>query len=316
MTCPVRFSMVLFVVTAAAATAPDVPTPRCNTIEDDTILARDLASVLPAFLAVPPDTRIGYAPVPGARRYFRAVELRRLATRYNFTLPSADEICFERAMELLQPERVTGAMRQALANSDARIEIVDLSRYPVPRGEIQFARSALSPVPASGSTAPLLWRGFVRYGADHRFAIWARARILVRSVRVVATENLPAGRVIEARQVRLEETDVSPSNQTPPSLDQVVGKVPRRAIAVATAITASLVEEPKDVEHGDVVQVDVRNGGAHLELEGRAQADGRKGQVIPVRNLATGKSFSARIRDKGKVVPAAALTSNTKDENK
>jgi flagella basal body P-ring formation protein FlgA len=286
-------------------------------LEGDTILARDLTPAVPAFSALPPDTKIGYAPIPGVRRFFHTSELRRLAQAHHIAFSPSGEICFEHTMESLQPEAVAQAMRQALVQPDARIEIQELSRYPVPHGQVSFTRSTLPAAPSlANATSSQLWRGFVRYGGDHRFAIWARARILVRAVRIVATEDLAAGQPIDAHQVRVEEYDAPPSNQPPPPpLEKVVGKLPRQSIKASTAITALQLEEPKDIERGDLVEVEVRSGGARLALEGRALADGRKGDMIPVRNTANAKSFSARVQDKGRVVLTATLPSISKDQS-
>ena len=257
-----------------------------------------------------PETPIGYAPVPGARRIYRAVEVARLAARYHVTVESASEICFERVMEMLQPERVVNAMRHALDNAEARVEVVETSRYPVPPGEVQFSRSTLPPA----ADGPVIWRGFVRYGGERRFAIWARVRILVRAQKIIAAENLAAGSPIDAKQVRLEDYDVFPSAQgEAPIVDGIVGKIPRKAIAAGSAIPASLLQEPKDVERGEMVQVEVRSGAARLKLEGRAQTAGRTGDAIRVRNLSTGKSFSAHVSAKGRVVLTAATASGAKD---
>jgi flagella basal body P-ring formation protein FlgA len=208
-------------------------------------------------------------------------------------------------------------MRQALGQPGARIEILELSRYPVPHGEVRFDRSTLPAAPSLGIPAsPLLWRGFIRYGADHRFAIWARANIVVRSTRIVATEDLPPGKAIEAKQVRVEEYDAPPYNQPPPpSLDQVVGKLPRRLIAASSAVTLLQLEQPKDIQRGDPVDVEVRSGRARLELEGYALAAGCKGDMIPVRNTINGKTFSARIQDKGRVLLIAAFPSLPQDQS-
>jgi len=314
-----RPAQLLIAVSLAATSALAASGPRvspCLNVEGDAILASDLAQAVPAFSVLPPDTKLGYAPIPGVRRFFHASELRRIAARHNIGLSSAAEICFERPMETLQPEAVAQAMRQALGQPDAHIEIQELSRYPVPRGQVSFNRSALPAAPSlANAAAPQLWRGIVRYGGDHRFAIWARARILVRSTRIVATEDLPAGRPIDARQVRVEEFDVPASNQPPPpTVDRIVGKWPRQPIKASAAITAFQLEEPKDIERGDLVEVEVRSGGAHLTLEGRALADGRKGDMIPVRNTANAKCFSARVQDKGWVVLTATLPSKDQSQ--
>jgi flagella basal body P-ring formation protein FlgA len=303
-----RVVRILFVLAFAALSARAAA---CIAVAGDRVTAHDLAQSAREFSTLPADTDVGYAPVPGARRFYHAPELRRLALRYNLAADSTGEICVERAMEPLTPERVIDAMRQALGHPDARVEIVELSRYPVPRGEIEFTRSGLPP----GSATAVLWRGFVRYGSQRRFAIWARVKIAVRSTRVVATQNLPAGRRIEASQVRVEPTEAFPSDQPAPSLDQVLGLIPRRSIAAGGTLTHNLLDAPKEVERGDVVAVEVRSGGARLALEGRAQASGRRGDSIPIRNLTTGKSFSARVADKNRVVLTTVLPSRAKDTN-
>ena len=314
---PAQLLIALLLAATSARAASGQPTSPCLTIEGDAILARHLALALPEFSALPPDTKIGYAPIPGVRRFFHAPELRRIAQAHHLAFPTAGAVCFEHAMERLQPEAVSQAMRQALGQPDAHIEIQELSRYPVPHGQVAFDRSTLPAAPSPENAAvPQLWRGAVEYGGGRRFAIWARARILVRSVRIVAAEDLAAGRPIDARQVRVEEYDAPPSNQpSPPALDKVIGKLPRQAIKASATITTLQLEEPKDIERGDLVEVEVRSGGARLALEGRALADGRKGDMIPVRNTANAKSFSARVEEKGRVVLTATLPSFSKDQN-
>lgn len=285
----------------------------CIAIETERIVARDLAQAVPSFSAVPPDTQIGYAPVPGVRRFFHQPELQRLAARYNVVLPPDTEICIERILEPLRPEVVIEAMRKALGAPEARIDIVEISRFPVPRGEVEFARSSLPPA----ASTPVIWRGLVRYAGGRRFAIWARVKVRVPSTRIVAVEDLHPGQPVASGQVRLENCELYPSSKLgPPSLDQVVGRIPRSPIAAGAAVTPDLLDAPKEVERGDVVQVEVQSGAAHLALEGRAQSAGSRGQSIPIRNLATGKSFSARVVDKDRVLLNAALPGTAKDTSK
>jgi len=281
----------------------------CVSIEGERIVARDLAQAVPAFAAIPADTALGYAPAPGARRIFHINDLRRLALRYNMPQPSDGELCIERVMEPLSPQRVIQAMQDTLGNAKARVEVLELSRYPVPHGQIRFVRSALPP----GGGAPVLWRGSVLYAGERPFAIWARVKIAVPSTRIVAVESLPPGRRIERENLRLEECEVFPSARSiDPSLDQILGRVPRRPIAAGAMITVNLLDTPKEVERGDTVEVQVRSGAAHLKLEGLAESAGRRGESIPVRNPITNKSFSARIVDKDRVVVTTRLSPSAK----
>jgi flagella basal body P-ring formation protein FlgA len=77
-----------------------------------------------------------------------------------------------------------------------------------------------------------------------------------------------------------------------------------------------MLHAPKDVQRGDVVQVEVHSGAALLKLEGRAETAGRRGDAIRVHSLVTGRSFSARIADKNRVVVTTAVSSKTQDGSK
>jgi flagella basal body P-ring formation protein FlgA len=95
----------------------------------------------------------------------------------------------------------------------------------------------------------------------------------------------------------------------------VAGASPHNPVAAGESITASMIEAPKEVERGDVVQVEVHSGAALLKLEGRAESAGRHGDPIKVHTLVNGKSFSARVAGKDRVVVATTVESNSQDTN-
>jgi len=123
-------------------------TPRCVEVEGDRILARDFAVSLPGFGGLSPETAIAPAPQPGVHRFFRPFELAALAHRYSIEIDPDAGVCFERQAEMLDRNRVLEAMRLALPLPDLRIEIVETSLYPVPRGRLEFRRESLA-TPAS-----------------------------------------------------------------------------------------------------------------------------------------------------------------------
>jgi flagella basal body P-ring formation protein FlgA len=194
------------------------------------------------------------------------------------------------------------AMRDSLGIPEARIEIVEQSRYPVPDGRLEFPRAGLMSPPPSQPQASALWKGWVHYGGNRRCAIWARVRIAVSTQRVVAAEPLVAGRAIEASQLRLETYEGFPLRvKGLDAIEQAAGQAPKRSLAAGTALTGADLNAPLDVKRGDTVRVAVSSGEAHLELDGRAEASGRRGQTIPVLNPASGKRFSGRIESAGRV---------------
>jgi flagella basal body P-ring formation protein FlgA len=268
----------------------------------DHITAADLAAAEPGFSAVAADTPVGYAPSPGIKRMFGVAELTHLAQRYGLPIQPQNAICFERAVEPLTPAAVLDAMRGSLDLPAARLEVVELSHYPVPPGVLEFARTGLVAPPPSQPQGPALWKGSVRYGGNRRLAIWARVRILVKMERVVAAEALHAGQPIEAAQLRLEPCEGFPSQTLRlAAIEPAVGRVPRRSLAAGTVILAADLDAPYDVKRGDTVHVAVSRGEAHIELDGRAEANGRRGQTIPVLNPTNGKRFSARVEGAGRV---------------
>jgi flagella basal body P-ring formation protein FlgA len=270
--------------------------------ETERITAGDLAKVESAFAALPADTPVGLAPAPGVPRVFGLGELSRLARRSGLDFAPAEPICVERPTTMLDPTRMQEAMRDALGWTEARIEIVDYSRYPVPGGVIEFARAALPEPAATQRERPVLWRGAVRYGRNRRFAIWARVRVRARMDRVIAVESLPAGRAIRAEQVRLDSGEGFPMHEDPiKAVEQAIGRVPRRVLPAGATLYAALLDAAYDIARGDLVRVEVTSGEARLELEGRAEAAGRRGEIISVRNPANGKRFRARVVEAGKV---------------
>jgi len=280
----------------------------CLPVAGERILARDLARVVPAFAALPPDLALGYAPSPGGTRTYAAAELSRLARRYGLAVETGAEACFLGPVETLTGARVAAAMRAAMPA--ARIEVVEFSRQPVPPGELLFPVSGLAAPQASGPSSVLLWRGQIRRPGQDDFPVWAKARIRVSGTRARAAEALPAGQPIERAQLRLEAYEGAARF---PELSQIVGRVPRRPIAPGEVILPQWLEEPKDVRRGESVRVEVRIGQARLLLEGQAQSAGRRGEMIPVRNPASGKVFRARVQDRGQVSVMAGWSAPGED---
>jgi flagella basal body P-ring formation protein FlgA len=261
----------------------------------DYVLVKDLLPAFAALADVAPDTVLVPAPAPGTQRIFRVPELSRLSARFNATPVPGSEVCIQRPVSVPDRARILEAMQRQLP--EARIDIVDLSRQPAPEGAFEFPVSGLRQGPSGG-----YWNGFVRYGSNHRFAVWAKVKVLVTGARVVAAMELKAGHPIDSAQLRLETHEDVPGGEAfALTIEEVAGHVARRNIAAGAAIRLPWTEAAKDVLSGDTVQVEVTNGGAHLEFEAQAQASGSVGQIISVVNPVSKKRFPARVEGKGKV---------------
>lgn len=265
----------------------------------DRILAPDIAPAFADAAALPLDAVVALAPAPGVERRFEIAELRRIALRLNLPAPER-EVCVGRPAAPLDPARILEALRAQLP--DARIELLDYDRHPVPEGALEFPLTGLRQLPAG-----VLWNGFVRYGGRHRAAVWARVKAAAMATRVVATTGLRPGHPIDAASLAVETRDEFPAaGPIPSTVDEVAGKLPRRPIRAGTPIRAEWLTAPKAVERGDTVQVEVREGGALLQLTAQAKSSGSVGQTIPVLNTMSKKRFSARVEAKGRVTAGGA----------
>ena len=276
-----------------------LPVANCRPIDSDWIYGRDLAAAVPGFASLAPDMRIGFSPVPGQKRIFRAEELRRLAKANHIDTEISTDVCF--AWTLATPDRqeILAAMVRSLAGRNPRIEWVEQSAAPAPKGEIVFPLSGLSAV----SEAPVVWRGYVQYAGGRRFTIWARVRVTVKEPRVVAAEPLRAGEPVRQNQLKIESYEGPLSRDKPlDDISKVVGMVPRYEIRSGAVVTTTCLEAPRDVERGELVQVIIETPATRIQAQGVAEQGGRRGDLITVRNACSGRTFRARVEEAGKVL--------------
>ncbi len=112
---------------------------------------------------------------------------------------------------------------------------------------------------------------------------------------VVAIANIPSGKPIQNNQVRLESCEDSLLDETTArNLEEVIGYVPKNVLRAYFPIRKTQLSPPPDVAKGELVDVQVFAGAAHLVVKAKAQSEGFKGSTILMRNLSSGKDFRAR----------------------
>jgi flagella basal body P-ring formation protein FlgA len=271
----------------------------CHLIKSDWIYGRDLAAAIPALATISPDLKVGLAPIPGQQRIFRVAELKRIAAANDLQASISEDVCF--GWDLAVPDRgqMLSAMQKELANRHPSIEIGESSLMPAPQGEYRFPLSGL----IVGSDKPSVWRGFIVYAGDKRFPVWARATVKVKEPHLIVTADLHEGDSIRLNEFKIESYD-GPVRREKYCIDpvRIEGLLLRRPVAAGTPLMDEMLEAPREVNRGDIVNAIVQTGAARLEVQGVAEADGRKGQVISVRNPRSGRSFHAVVEEKGTVL--------------
>ena len=283
--------------------------PGCHTISSDVIFARDVAAVIPEFARVTGDFRLGALADTGALRILEGVELQRIARNQGVELQNPPDVCFALRVFVPQPDEIRAALRKTLHEvpgiDAASIEISSSSQRPVPFGELVFPRSGLQ-LPY-GIQQEAMWRGFVRHtGGD--FPVWAKVRVIANVTRVLAIANIPSGKPIQRNQVRLESYEDSLLDETTArNLDEVIGYIPKSVLRADLPIRKTQLAPPPDVDKGELVDVQVFAGAAHLVVKAKAQTDGFKGSTILMHNLSSGKDFSAMVVGKNRVIVGDAV---------
>lgn len=275
----------------------------CHTISSDMIFARDVAPVIPAFARVAGDFRLGSVSDSGVPRILAGADLQRIARNQGVELVDAPDVCFALRVFVPQAAEIRAALRKSLRDvpgiDTAKIEISSSSQQPVPFGELMFPRSGMQA--PSGVQQEIMWRGIVRHtGGD--FPVWAKVRVLANTTRIVATANIPSGKPIQRNQVRLESCEDSLLDETTArNLDEVIGYLPKSVLRADFPIRKSQLAPPADVAKGELVDVEVYAGAAHLVVKAKAQAEGFRGSTIQMQNLSSGKNFPALVVGKNRV---------------
>lgn len=285
-----------------ALTFPALSLAACLPVTGDRILAQDLVAAVPSFAALPGTVSVGYAPEPGSIRRLGRSEILSFARSHGILLDDAPEVCFAVPMagvpSLLHLRKI---MLTVLPPSTS-VEIVEFSQAAVPEGPISFPLEGIEP-PQPTDPAIQFWKGFVSYGTSKRFRIWARVRILLDRPEVVVTKALRQGDTVSADAVALEpHKGPMLTGGVLTSTEDAIGKTLLRSVRAGDRLSAGLLAPPIAIRRGDPVKVEVINGPAHLVFSAVAEANARQGEVVQLRNPASGKVFSARLDSPGKAV--------------
>ncbi|HEX4134859.1 MAG TPA: flagellar basal body P-ring formation chaperone FlgA [Bryobacteraceae bacterium] len=266
----------------------------CIPVTGNRIQGHDLALADSHFAALPASLTIGFAPPPGTKRTYTAPELQRIARANGISVTGFGDICFEIPMRRLTEEDVTAAIRRSLP-TQAMLRVVELSKFDVPAGVLEFPLDGLEPANAVNHGVQL-WRGHVSYAETRQASVWARVQITETLTAVVAAKDLPADTSIDARSLRIE-TRTGPLEKERPAvrIEDVQGRIPRRALQAGSIIPIAILTDAPAVRKGDPVAVEVRSGPASLHLEAIAEGSARNGDMVELRNPANGKTFKARL---------------------
>ncbi|HWF47520.1 MAG TPA: flagella basal body P-ring formation protein FlgA [Bryobacteraceae bacterium] len=270
----------------------------CIVVDGESILAKNVASVYPEFLALEGGMTLSYAPAPGDRRSVSAIEIAGWAQSHGLVMHAKEGACFERAGAVLTAKDYREAIREQLKATTIGIEIdvLDFYSHVLPPGRLELPVSGAALPPRDHPETVFLWRGQLISSGGASYPVWARVRVVAKRDVVRAVRNLPAGTILKSEQLAsaLEQDNPFRPDDSEP-LSFYVGKSLTRSVTRGSRLDSGLVQQAPAVQRGDKVRVAVVSGPAHLELDALADATGNVGDSILFRNPSGSKRFRALI---------------------
>lgn len=134
-----------------------------------------------------------------------------------------------------------------------------------------------------------------------RWAIYVPVELSIWRSVVVVTAPIARGQTIAESDLGLEEHDVATARGYYGHPSELVGYIARRVLNVRSPVLASQVEAPLQVKRGDKVILTAMLGTLQVKMNGIAEADGRYGDRISVRNSDSQRVIEGRITGPGQV---------------
>jgi flagella basal body P-ring formation protein FlgA len=135
-------------------------------------------------------------------------------------------------------------------------------------------------------------------GGKDEVRFWVKAEIRAFERVVVASAPLDRQELIGANDVRLERRElVSRANRPFTRLEDVIGKQPVRSIEANEILTSTTIERPTLMKRGSAITLVFDSGALRVETAGVAEESGKSGEMIQVKNPASGKILRGVVLD-------------------
>ncbi len=249
---------------------------------------------------------VGCAPAAGMTRPVPAETIRMAVLRHGY-LPQeirfngAPTVQVTRLARTIDPERVAGevlASLKPLVPADVTLTVQRVSAIqPLPLGELTFEVQAPRTMERTFIAPVLVTAG----GERVMVSVTCKAARFGRVLQ--AARRLERGVTVQEGDLEVRTADLfeAPRGAISDPVE-AVGCVVVRAIAPGTVLTAASVERPALVARGDRVVVTARIPGIEVSMTGTALEPGRMGEIIRIRNQASGRMVTGRVTGAGEVM--------------
>lgn len=313
----VKTTLILILLLASTSAFAQVANIRVNgqaSVTSGTMTIGDIAAVessdsglVNSLKAV----RLGVSPMPGSwRELEREVILNQLQrngySKKQVTLFSPRFVKVYRQSQTITQPVLESRLRDFIAANapwnSQEMEISDISMIQdimIPEGDLFIDIRLRGNVSYLGLTPFVV---DLQINGKSIKQIVMQARISVFRQAVVAINAIPNGQMISNDDLELRRIDISSSQgKSFNSLEDLAGMAAKTYIQAGQVVTTSHVIPPMLVKRGNVVSLEANSRGFVIRTTGVAQQDGRKGELIRVKNTASKQIVDAKVIGSGRV---------------
>ncbi len=155
----------------------------------------------------------------------------------------------------------------------------------------------------AGGTRPIGHSSLgVRCRGSKMWKIHVPINIIRYSEVLVVKQNLPRGSILQASDVEPRRLDISRlSNGYFTDKSEILGKLLKRSLRRGDILTNGMLDVRKLVKRGEIVTIMASSNTLAIRVKGQALMDGRKGDVIRVKNHSSKREIQAIVVATGTV---------------
>lgn len=302
-------SLTFVIGATASAEAPIVVSLRAaSTVHGPEIRLGEIADIQGKDAALIQRLRvleIARAPLPGLERtldvnYLKARLRHAQVDLASLSLDVPSRVTITTASQQIAGTELVAAVRAhvlaARPEETARLSVLPTGAPPaalvIPAGALELKVRTRPPEELRGTVSAT-----VEAWVDGTLArsVSVPVRVVILADVLVAARPIGRAQFIRDEDLRVEAREVPAGQEPLREPGAAVGRQATRPLAVGDVILASWVNEPPLVRRGDVVLLMAEGRGLRAMTHAEAREDGKAGQIIRVRSLASGREIYGQV---------------------
>lgn len=249
------------------------------------------------------------SPEHGKRKCFKSSTLKayvlRAAGSRDIKFSGAQSVCVRQAGSLVTPEEMAEAvnfhLKEKLASLSAEKTAFVFRNKPdpvsVPPGHVTYEVMFSDPDVLDSRKATVIIR--VDGQAERNLSIPGEVRAYLPVV--AAAKKLDRGHVLTRGDIVIKSKNIAELDHPCLKQDALAGLRLKRSVSIGQALSRRDLDKPVLVERRQMVTMVLKKGALQIQARGKAAGDGKKGEVIRVQNLRSGREVPCRVIGSGLV---------------